>query len=332
MKKNDPLINCYSGSGICLYEYPEINGIKQYIQVRGSDRNNPLLLFLHGGPGGSVAGLCHIMQPEWEKHFTVVNWDQRNACKTFVANKSKAALIAESGSISDYVTDIDAVISYLHTVYNFSKIILVGFSWGTVIGASYARMRPEKVACYVGISQVVNYREGLKYSCNCIKSLAKDNAQDSAQIDKILAVLPEIREMNQRLTNQLKTFNKLGIKYISKDGKQFPVKEFRKTPFLSFKEKWAMTASTYKRYTGSFQTLMTYDLRNDLHFEVPVMFIGGDEDFTSPNQLIQDCFNDIKAPDKQNILMPRATHACFFDQPEVFLRELLDFTAKNPVS
>ena len=83
MSRKQEILQCYTEKGICLYETPEINGIRQYIQIRGADKKAPLMLFLHGGPGGSMAGLCHVMQPEWEHHFTVVNWDQRNACKTY---------------------------------------------------------------------------------------------------------------------------------------------------------------------------------------------------------------------------------------------------------
>ena len=145
MSKKSEILNCYKENGICLYEYPEINGIKQYIQIRGADKKAPLLLFLHGGPGGSMAGLCHVMQNEWEKKFTVVNWDQRNTCKTLLANKSKVSEIAKTGALSDYINDIDAIIKYLHTVYTFEKIILIGFSWGSVIGSEYAKKHHENV-------------------------------------------------------------------------------------------------------------------------------------------------------------------------------------------
>ncbi|MBQ9078440.1 MAG: alpha/beta hydrolase [Ruminococcus sp.] len=115
-------------NGIYLYEYPVINGIKQYVQVRGTDRKNPLILFIHGGPGGSLAGLCHVLQADWEEKYTVANWDQRNACKTFLANKDNAMKIAMTGTMEDFIKDIDEVIAYLHTVYDFDKLILMGFS------------------------------------------------------------------------------------------------------------------------------------------------------------------------------------------------------------
>lgn len=165
-------------NGIYLYEYPVINGIKQYIQIRGTDRKNPLLLFIHGGPGASLAGLCHIMQAEWEKKFTVVNWDQRNTCKTYYANKENAAEIAKTGTIEDYVKDIDDIISYLHTVYDFDKLILMGFSWGSAVGAEYAKRHPEKLSCYIGAGQFINYREGVLTVCDKMLRLAPKNSPD----------------------------------------------------------------------------------------------------------------------------------------------------------
>lgn len=91
----------YSQNGIYLYEYPIINGIKQYVQIRGRNRNNPLLLFVHGGPGSSPAGICDEVQTGWEEKYTVVNRDQRNSCKTYFANKSNAKVIAGTGTLED---------------------------------------------------------------------------------------------------------------------------------------------------------------------------------------------------------------------------------------
>ena len=89
MSKKNQVLFPDNKNGIYMYEYPMINGIRQYVQIRGKDKNNPILLFVHGGPGGSLAGICETVQAGWEEKFTVVNWDQRNTCKTFLQTKKK---------------------------------------------------------------------------------------------------------------------------------------------------------------------------------------------------------------------------------------------------
>ena len=328
MSRKQEILQCYQEKGICLYETPEINGIRQYIQVRGADKHAPLMLFLHGGPGGSMAGVCHVMQSEWEKYFTVVNWDQRNACKTYLANKGKAAAIALSGTLDDYMADIGAVIAYLHTVYDFEKIIVMGFSWGSLIGAEYAKRHGEAVSHYIGVGQFIHYTDGLHYSCEWLRKAAKEIPADLQKINSFEKSIPDPPEMTPAFMKSLREFSMLGAKYIAKDYKPFPIKALLTSPFLSFREKLAMLRTDPKAFTGTYQTMMSYDFRDRLHFDMPVLFVCGDEDFTCPNALLIQHFEQISAPRKKNVVIPKATHPCFFDQPVAFLDTIIDFTTE----
>lgn len=326
MSRKQEILQCYTEKGICLYETPEINGIRQYIQIRGADKKAPLMLFLHGGPGGSMAGLCHVMQPEWEHHFTVVNWDQRNACKTYLANKSNAAAISQSGTLEDYMADIDAVIAYLHTVYDFEKIILMGFSWGSLIGAEYAKRHGETVSHYIGVGQFIHYIDGLHYSCEWLRKVVKDAPADVEKINAFENSIPDPPQMTPAFTNSLQGFSMLGAKYIAKDGRAFPIKSLLTSPFLRFGEKMAMVHGNPKLFSGTYQTMMSHDFRNNLHFDMPVLFVSGDEDFVCPNELLAQHFGQITAPQKKNVVISKATHTCFYDQPTAFLDTIIDFT------
>ncbi len=326
MSRKQEILQCYTEKGICLYETPEINGIRQYIQIRGADKKAPLMLFLHGGPGGSMAGLCHVMQPEWEHHFTVVNWDQRNACKTYLANKSNAAAISQSGTLEDYMADIDAVIAYLHTVYDFEKIILMGFSWGSLIGAEYAKRHGETVSHYIGVGQFIHYIDGLHYSCEWLRKVAKDAPADVEKINAFENSISEPPEMTPAFMKSLQVFFKLGAKYIAKDGRAFPIKSLLTSPFLRFGEKMAMVHGNPKLFSGTYQTMLSHDFRNNLHFDMPVLFVSGDEDFVCPNELLAQHFGQITAPQKKNVVISKATHTCFYDQPTAFLDTIIDFT------
>jgi len=326
MSRKQEILQCYTEKGICLYETPEINGIRQYIQIRGADKKAPLMLFLHGGPGGSMAGLCHVMQPEWEHHFTVVNWDQRNACKTYLANKSNAAAISQSGTLEDYMADIDAVIAYLHTVYDFEKIILMGFSWGSLIGAEYAKRHGETVSHYIGVGQFIHYIDGLHYSCEWLRKVVKDAPADVEKINAFENSIPDPPQMTPAFMNSLQGFSMLGAKYIAKDGRAFPIKSLLTSPFLRFGEKMAMVHGNPKLFSGTYQTMLSHDFRNNLHFDMPVLFVSGDEDFVCPNELLAQHFGRITAPKKKNVVISKATHTCFYDQPTAFLDTIIDFT------
>ena len=326
MSRKQEILQCYTEKGICMYETPEINGIRQYIQIRGADKKAPLMLFLHGGPGGSMAGLCHVMQPEWEHHFTVVNWDQRNACKTYLANKSNAAAISQSGTLEDYMADIDAVIAYLHTVYDFEKIILMGFSWGSLIGAEYAKRHGETVSHYIGVGQFIHYIDGLHYSCEWLRKVVKDAPADVEKINAFENSIPDPPQMTPAFMNSLQGFSMLGAKYIAKDGRAFPIKSLLTSPFLRFGEKMAMVHGNPKLFSGTYQTMLSHDFRNNLHFDMPVLFVSGDEDFVCPNELLAQHFGQITAPQKKNVVISKATHTCFYDQPTAFLDTIIDFT------
>lgn len=322
------IVNPDNPNGIYLYEYPVINGIKQYIQVRGTDRKNPLMLFIHGGPGGLMAGFTHFVHKGWEEKFTLVNWDQRNSCKTYFANKDKAREIAKTGTMADYLKDIDEIIAYLHGVYDFEKIIIVGFSWGSVIGAEYARCYPENVLCYIGIGQIVSYYDSLKHTCDKLSELAKDNPKELAQLEAFEKVISENGGFTKEFFIAQRGYMAVATKYLSKNSKPFPFKETLASPLLNFKEKLFIFKSDFTLYEQTFRTLENYDFKDDMNYKVPVLFVFGDEDFVCPNELIADCFDNITAPVKRFEVISKAGHSCFCDQPESYNEIINSFLTK----
>jgi len=314
-------------NGIYLYEYPVINGIKQYIQVRGTSRKNPLLLFIHGGPGASLAGLCHIMQSEWEKIFTVVNWDQRNTCKTYYANKEKSAEIAKTGTVEDYMKDIDDIIAYLHTVYDFEKIILMGFSWGSAIAAEYARCHPEKLSCYIGVGQFINYRDGVLSVCRKLLELAPKGSSDEKKIRDILDQFPQKPEWNKELMGVMRYYSVLTSKYIAVHAKRVPLGKILTSPFMNFRERLSTLLPKYSMLEKSYETMLNYEFRKNNQFDIPVLFVYGEEEGICPAQLLEEWMDEDAASQYRIAVIPQASHGCFIDQPESFLNIVTSFYA-----
>lgn len=108
-------------------EYVPINGINQYLFHSGTKYDNPVMLFLHAGPGNAESLLAHAFQEKWEDIFTVVHWDQRGSGKTLTKNPDKYP------TINLMLKDLFEVIQYLKKKYNKQKIIILGHSWGSVL-------------------------------------------------------------------------------------------------------------------------------------------------------------------------------------------------------
>src|SRR5271170_3523738 len=106
----------------------QINGIPQYLSIRGKDLRNPILLFIHGGPASPEMPADYTFQTPWEDYFTVVEWDQRGTGKSYAA--SDPAKIANTLTIPQMTSDAIDVVQYLRTRFHKQKLFVMGHSWG----------------------------------------------------------------------------------------------------------------------------------------------------------------------------------------------------------
>ena len=126
-----------------------IGGIDQWVSIRGRDRRNPILLFLHGGPAAVTMPVGYTYQSPWEDYFTVVQWDQRGAGKTYAANTEQQ--MAPGMTIAGMTDDAVQIVQYLREHYGKQKIFLLGHSFGTVLGTRLARQHPDWFHAYIGV-------------------------------------------------------------------------------------------------------------------------------------------------------------------------------------
>ncbi|MDQ0200427.1 alpha/beta fold hydrolase [Neobacillus ginsengisoli] len=160
---------------IASLEEVVIGGIKQMILVRGENVENPIMLFLHGGPGTAQIGFAPKFQRDLEKDFVVVNWDQRGSGLSY-----SPAIKKEELTIENMVNDTVQLVEYLLKRFNQQKLFLVGHSWGTVLGTLVTKKCPQYIYSYIGIGQVVNMREGEKISYDYTIKKANELKKDKA--------------------------------------------------------------------------------------------------------------------------------------------------------
>jgi len=167
-----------------VYEqsFVRIGGIEQWIDVRGDGEANPVLLVLHGGPGSTWDPLVRLFKP-WEKYFTLVEWDQRGAGRTYSHNSPDSAAITLDRVVQDGIE----VAEYVARRLDKRKVVLMGHSWGTLVGVQMVKARPELFCAYVGTSQVVNTQksEALSYAEVLRRARLAHNAKAVEELESI---------------------------------------------------------------------------------------------------------------------------------------------------
>ncbi|WCR29474.1 alpha/beta hydrolase [Paenibacillus thiaminolyticus] len=146
---------------IFFTEYVSINGIDQFLFHSGASCHNPVMLFLHGGPGSAKSLFTRVFQEKWEEIYTVVHWDQRGTGKTLTRNPDKLP------SIDLMLQDLFEVIQHLKRQYNMQKIVLFGHSWGSVLGSGRLQQgeridrtgRRQKIAEEAGENRGISRRQ-----------------------------------------------------------------------------------------------------------------------------------------------------------------------------
>src|SRR5512139_807416 len=127
--------------GIEALEPVQVDGTTQWISIRGQNRANPVLLMIHGGPAWPMMPTSWAWQKPWEDFFTVVQWDQRGSGKNAVTADS--ATLAPTLSVDRMVRDAEEVVEYLRKRLGKEKVVVLGYSWGTVVGTLLAQKRPD---------------------------------------------------------------------------------------------------------------------------------------------------------------------------------------------
>lgn len=294
--------------------YVSIGGIDQWMQMRGA-ADAPILLYLHGGPGGTSVPASEAWRP-WEDHFTVVHWDQRGAGRTFARN-------GEAGcgrlTISRMVADALEVVEFLTGTLGNRKIVLVGHSWGSVLGIHMLKQRPQLCAAYVGTGQLVNKQrnEELNYRRQMGQAERSGNAE-------ALAALRAIGPPPFASREGLKVLRQWADVLAEGDGDPVQPRPAPIAPDYSRDEVPELMRGAEFSRRELYEELETIDLTSlGLGFDVPFFLFHGTCDQATPVELAEDYFASIEAPHKEFVRFEGCHHFVVMNRPRDFLRELV---------
>jgi pimeloyl-ACP methyl ester carboxylesterase len=306
-----------------------LGGAQQVVNVRGSDKANPILVFVHGGPGAVEMPFAWAFQRPWEDVFTVVQYDQRGAGRSYPLNDP--ATLAPTMTVERYRDDTIELIDLLKKRYGKRKVVLMGHSWGSVVSLSVAVKRPDLLYAYVGVGQGIDFREGEKagMAWTRAKAVAAGNSEAVAAIDA-LAPYPA----GEFTIAKADGWRKYAIPYGSLMYNKPDLNLYFQTPRLS--PEYTETDRKAWSQGSAFSVATLWPRLADVSFtkvkkmEVPIVFMLGRHDYTVPSPVAAVWFGQVKAPSKKLVWLEHSAHMPMVEEPGHFFaalfREVLPLT------
>lgn len=289
-----------------------MTGIPQWISLRSDDVENPIILFLHGGPGTAQIALSRKSQQSLEDSFLVVNWDQRGAGRSY-----SRSLLKQDMTIDRIVRDAEELIERLTQRFGQEKIYLVGHSWGTIPGAYLAAKRPDLLRAYIAIGQVVDMERGelISYQFTLDEAVRRNNKKAIRQLTGIGP--PPYAKLNHDGVQRRWLSKFQGATYEGTLGgtvlKNVSLRDLRPFDVMRF------VAGAMFSLGALDDEINTVNMMQAVpQMDVPVFFCCGRRDYNVPFELVEEYAEKLQAPYKRIIWFERSAHAPNFEQPEQF--------------
>lgn len=307
-------------NGISTREGVIIGGKKQYYFIAGENKNNPVLLFLHGGPGSPEVAMYKFLPGErLEERFTVCYWEQRGAGLSY-----EARLEADKMTLELMVSDTIELTEHLMERFNQKQIYIMGHSWGTFLGTKVISARPEYYKAYFGIGQVSDQLESERAAYDFLLQHATEIKDEKAikdlkKTDPNKDDFPTDEYLRTARTNYMNKYG-VGIKHIE----NYKMAELIKAVFL-FEGYSALDFMKYglgsKFSTEKMFHIVTHEnlMRTTNQFEVPVYIFHGVYDLQVSYTLALQYFELMKAPEKAFYSFEHSAHSPNFEESKLFL-------------
>jgi Predicted hydrolases or acyltransferases (alpha/beta hydrolase superfamily) len=303
-----------------------IGGVNQYLIIRGADATKPVMLFVHGGPGGPEIGMMKETNQLIEKDFVMVYWEQRGAGKSFDPN-----IPTESMNLEQFIQDAGELSKYLIKRFNKDKIYIMGHSWGTLLGILTVDRYPELFHAYFGVGQIGNQYEGELVSFEWAKQQAQLQNDTEGMNDLAHLSFPEPSENYV----DLDAFNAAWNAYIGTErnyvmkyggGAMREMRDILPLIKMIFLAKEYTLTDKFNYLKGSdfsakylWKEVVDTNLFEEIDsIQIPVYILQGLYDYQTPYPVAKDFFDQLKAPEKEFHTFENSAHSPNMEEVEKF--------------
>ncbi|WP_238345905.1 alpha/beta hydrolase [Luteimonas saliphila] len=302
-----------------------IHGVEQWISIRGQDRANPVILFVHGGPASPTMSSLWQFQRPLEEYFTMVHYDQRGAGKTYRENHSEA--VARTIRIQAYVDDLVAIAEHVRTRLGKDRLVLMAHSWGTIPAMHAALARPDLFHAYVGVGQVINVRDNERISIEygLVEAKRRGDADAVREIEALLPYPGDRPLTRERIVAARKWPQHYGGMAAHRDATNlWFYGAARLSPDYDAQDRAAINAGSLFTLERLLDEFVQVDFKPVREFPIPVVMFMGRHDYTTPSQPTAEWLSRVDAPYKRGVWFERSAHMIPWEEPGKTLISLLE--------
>jgi len=304
----------------------DLNGTEQTVMIRAADPDNPVLLYLSGGPGQSDFGYARPISSVWDDDVVFVDWDQRGTGNSYPAIEPMSEM-----TLDNAVADTIALSEYLTERFDEERIYVMGESWGTLLGVLAVQQRPDLYHAYIGSGQMVNIRETDRRIYEDLTAYAARSGNTELAATLAGFGAPPYRDFP--LTNAMiwtyydyiyepytpsATYTHLigdaGVGFFGLLASEYDLNN-----------KANAVRGLFDTFAIMYPQAYDVDLRTDVpSLDVPVWILDGAAELDGRRELALDWAASLRAPSKRVVTYDDAAHSVAFEQVDAVLRLLTD--------
>lgn len=308
--------------------YVDIGGQEQYMLIRGRDVSNPVILYLHGGPAGPDSAISDTFTNPLIDDYTVVCWDQRGCGRTYYRNMDSDSE-NKTVNFERALQDTDEVVDYLCDIFDTDKVIVIGHSYGSLLGSTYVRLHPEKVIAYIGIGQFVDCIKSDEIMYQDALSAAMAQGEDTTSLEEAYAEYSQGDSLIEYMVLRNATAPYHQATYTANSALLAVFSPYAGVDDVIWTMKQGDLDSYYELNRSLFDLVYNMNLYDqDMTYEVPTFFISGGCDYTCNSSLAESYCNDIDSPLKDFVLMEGHGHCPHYASPEEWAQTVKEMLSK----
>ena len=283
-------------NGVNEQIYVQLNDQEEYIVISGKSDDNPVIISLHGGPGAPTTYIDYCWQDYLTDDYTVVSWDERGCGRSYYRN---ADVDPDNSTLTfeQQLADLDALVDYCCERFGQDQVIILGHSYGSMLGSEYVFAHPEKVSAYIGVGQCINEADyyGETYSYQDALRIANENGDDTSEMEAAYNRFTE----DMSIANLMALRNLVAPYHPQTDTTDISTYAALTSPIAGVDDiSWYVLGMSSMTGDSRFEELIA-PLESRLNsfvlednYQVPVLFLSGGCDWICPSGLTEEFAND----------------------------------------